>query len=128
MDEKEKIEEVAAPVEAPVVSTSYIKPQHREVHDSSVMFEEYHYYAQKTREEQMTYESPKVQWREVFLRKKNEHESEDLAVQKLSEEILASPEKRMNISDEEWANASRAFRTTSWGACECIMCGQYSYA
>lgn len=128
MDEKEKIGEVATPVTAPVVSTGYIKPQHREVHDSRVMFEEYHYYAQKTREEQMTYESPKLQWREVLLRKKNEHESEDTAVQKLSEEILSSPEKRMHISDEEWANASRAFRTTSWGACECFMRSQNSNA
>ena len=29
-----------------------IRPQHRALHDSSVSFEEYHFYARKTREEE----------------------------------------------------------------------------
>lgn len=110
----EKVEQASSPV----VQTGHIKPQHRDVHDSSVMFEEYHYYALKTREEQMTFESPKLQWREVLLRKKNESDNDEVTVREISEEILSNPSRRVEITDEEWANASRAFRTTSWGACE----------
>lgn len=105
-------------VSSPVVQPGYIKPQHREIHDPSVKFEEYHYYAKRTREEQRTYETPKTNWREILLRKKNEEEVAEESVRELTEDILSNPNRRLEITDEEWANASRAFRTTSWGACE----------
>lgn len=105
-------------VSSPVVQNGYIKPQHRHVHDPSVAFEEYHYYAKRTREEQKTYEKPKTNWREIVLRKKNEQQVAEQSGAKLTDDILANPNRRLEITDEEWTNASRAFRTTSWGACE----------
>lgn len=103
---------------SPVPLPAYIKPQHRAVHDPNVSFEEYHYYAKQTREEEKSFESPKLNWREVLLRKKNEHDFPETTVRELTEEDLSIPSRRLQITDEEWTNASRAFRTTSWGACE----------
>lgn len=101
----------------------YIRPQHRDIHDHTVAFEEYHYYAQQSREEEKTFESPKLVWSEVLLRKKDERDVRENAmtsVRELTEEDLSNPSHRLKITDEEWVNASRAFRTTSWGACECV--------
>lgn len=102
-----------------------IKPQAREPHDSSVTFEEYHYYAKRTREEQKTFQAPPTDWRHVVLRKKR------VAVPgaggegpgtELAEKSFAHRADRMDISDEEWTNASRMFRTASWGACKLSGC------
>ncbi|KAF2105427.1 transmembrane amino acid transporter protein-domain-containing protein [Lophiotrema nucula] len=98
--------------------STYIKPQYRRPHDPDVTFEEYYYYAQKTREEELTLEAPKIQWKEFLSRKKKTHTDVDAP--------NASPGKnvgtivgdgRLEISDEEWTNASRLFRTASTGAC-----------
>jgi len=97
---------------------TYIKPQAREPHDPNVTFEEYHFYAKRTRKEESAIESPKTNWREIVLRKKNPAgvvtTTEGTT---LTGESFASRENRLHISDEEWTNASRAFRTASWGAC-----------
>lgn len=102
--------------------STYIKPQGRKPHDPDVMFEEYHYYALKTREEEASIEAPKTDWREIVLRKKNpagiEGTEGSAAVSHLSAEDFASRDHRLEISDEEWTNASRMFRTASWGACQ----------
>lgn len=97
--------------------STYVKPQHRKPHDPSVTFEEYHYYAQKTRVEEQNLEPPKLNWREVVLRKKTPHEigEQGEPTQDPSEIDFSH---RLEITDEEWTNASRAFRTASWGACE----------
>jgi hypothetical protein len=126
LDEKDKStsDDAGTPpayAEQPPVLSTYIKPQGRKIHDSAVEFEEYHYYAQRTREEQRTLESPILNWREVVLRKKNAADTElpDAATQtQLTEANFAHRSNRLEISDEEWTNASRAFRTASWGACE----------
>ncbi|OJJ51821.1 hypothetical protein ASPZODRAFT_127952 [Penicilliopsis zonata CBS 506.65] len=99
---------------------TYIKPQARLPHDASIAFEEYHYYAAQTREEELAHESPQLNWRELFSRKT--HADADAADQNvadphLTEKDFANVENRLHISDEEWANASRAFRSASWGAC-----------
>lgn len=103
---------------APGHMTAYIKPQARAVHDSSVTFEEYHFYAKRTREEEKTLESPVLNWREVILRKKAgaKHDGPGNEVH-LTAENFANREHRAEITDEEWTNASRAYRTASWGAC-----------
>ena len=104
------------------MQSTYIKPQARKVHDANVTFEEYYYYAQKTRAEEQGLKSPKLNWRQLLLRKKSEneagedsHESTD-AAKNVAEVNFANRENRMEISDEEWTNASRAYRTASWGA------------
>jgi hypothetical protein len=89
---------------------SYFPPSQRKVHDSDVTFEEYHFYAQRTREEQRLLTPPKWQWRtavsSLFSSKdKTGNHSDD----------SSEPVGRV-ITEDEWTNASRAFRTASWGA------------
>lgn len=93
--------------------TAYIKPQARKPHDTAIPFEEYHYYAQKTREEEAAFESPQTHWKEVVLRKKNKPVQDTHLVTADFDNV----DRRVNISDEEWTNASRAMRTAGWGAC-----------
>jgi hypothetical protein len=122
------MEEKAAPMDAPVAGppaytgdstalSSYIKPQHRKPHDSDVTFEEYNFYAEKTREEEKTIENTGTNWREILLRKKQEHPTLDNAPA-LDRDTEYQLSHRLDITDEEWTNASRAFRTASWGACK----------
>ena len=106
-----------------VTSSTYIKPQGRKPHDPDVRFEEYYYYAQRTREEEKSFDSPNTNWREILLRKKTavgtgKEGPGAQPTQHLTEADFANSEHRLEISDEEWTNASRAFRTASWGACE----------
>ncbi|KAI9744926.1 MAG: hypothetical protein M1818_001852 [Claussenomyces sp. TS43310] len=103
--------------------STHIKPQGRKPYDPTITFEEYFYYAQRTRQEEMALESPVVNWREIMIgKKKKEHDagSEGPAAHpalQLTEENFATSANRLEISDGEWSNASRAFRTASWGAC-----------
>ncbi|KAJ2983586.1 hypothetical protein NUW58_g6224 [Xylaria curta] len=94
---------------SPPAQDSYYSPSQRQIHDSSVTFEEYHFYAQRTREEQRLHESPQWQWRTVFSSKKTTDTSEG------GRDHNRASDSRV-VTDEEWANASRAFRTASWGA------------
>ncbi|RWA06914.1 hypothetical protein EKO27_g8179 [Xylaria grammica] len=89
--------------------TSYYPPRQRKVHDSRVTFEEYHYYAQRTREEQLLLEAPQWQWRAVFSRKKPADAAQ-------GGNSHAGASDGQIVTDEEWVDASRAFRTASWGA------------
>ncbi len=99
--------------------SGYIKPQYRKPHDPDVTFEEYYYYAQKTREEELTYEAPKIQWREFLSRKKTTHTDVTDPHASGAEKITGNAtDGRLEITDEEWANASRLFRTASTGACK----------
>ena len=95
-----------------------IKPQQRALHDRNVTFEEYYYYAEQTRAEELTH--PKTGhetsiWSLIFPSKS------DGGVQQLSTDTdtkrnLSNPNVRAYVSDEEWANASRALRTATRGA------------
>ena len=111
-----------------VVPSTYIKPQGRKLHDPDVRFEEYYHYAQRTREEEKTLESPILNWREIVLRKKkNAHDAGNKepgahSSSNLTAADFANRANRLEISDEEWTNASRAYRTASWGACENDKC------
>jgi hypothetical protein len=103
--------------------STYIKPQGRKPHDPDVTFEEYHYYAHKTREEEKNFVAPKTDWKEIVLRKKKAHDDGNGAsgaplTHELTGKDFSDRTHRLEISDEEWTNASRAFRTASWGACE----------
>lgn len=113
----EKINRAHSPSSFDIVPSTYIKPQHRVPHDPDVTFEEYHYYAQRTRQGEKHLDAPRLNWREVLLRKKNAyHAGNEDPSEQFSEEKLAK-RNRLEITDEEWTNASRAFRTASWGAC-----------
>ena len=98
-----------------VTQSTYIKPQARLLHDPAVTFEEYQYYAWRTREEEKHFESPHLQWRQIIDPKANkeahQHDSDpDVNVPQAN---FANEGDRLQITDEEWTNASRAMRTAS---------------
>ena len=111
----------SSPDEQQIVQSTYIKPQARLLHDSDISFEEYHYYAKRTREEQDHIESPKLRWREIINRATHKDEGApqvdavpDGTIDEYVPEIdFGNKESRLQISDEEWSNASRAMRTAS---------------
>lgn len=87
-------------------------PSQRKVHDTDVTFEEYDFYAKRTREEQRTKEAPVLIWRTAIQRlrrRESDHSTEH------RDEKPAAP-TGLVITEDEWTNASRAFRTASWGA------------
>ena len=101
--------------------STLIKPQARLIHDPAVTFEEYRYYALRTREEEKRLTSPKLRWREILTRSSKKEDpmidaGPDHNHMKVVDANFASEEGRLHISDEEWSNASRAMRTASWGA------------
>lgn len=122
MDEKGFAEPSApsSPEEQQVVQSTYIRPQERKLHDPSVTFEEYHYYARRAREEEKHLKSPNLQWREILFREKARDVDRDDEVARdvegVSDVNFTKQGNRIEITDQEWANASRAFRTASWGA------------
>ncbi len=124
MEEKKEPESPHSDMMHAYAPDGYIKPQARMLHDPDVTFEEYYYYAQKTREEERDLEAPQLNWRALLLRKKpaNEvggHEDSNLdAAHHHTELNYSSKEQRVQILDEEWRKASRAFRTAGWGACK----------
>ncbi|KAF3763460.1 hypothetical protein M406DRAFT_347157 [Cryphonectria parasitica EP155] len=101
------------------IDTGYIRPQARKLHDPDVTFEEYHYYALQTRELERNEPRPKTNWREIILRAKPKTEGQEAETGDITSSNLnfANRANRLEITDEEWSNASRAFRTASAGAC-----------
>ncbi|KAJ5158839.1 transcriptional regulator family: Fungal Specific TF [Penicillium coprophilum] len=110
LDEKKASFVPGSPRES--VSSNPIKPQAREAYDPTVTFEEYHYYSKKTRAEQDLLEPPALNVLQLLTGKKSEE-----PVSTLTEKDFSDPERRLAITDEEWANASRSLRSASWGAC-----------
>ena len=123
-------------VDATAIDTSagYISPQRRLLHDPNVTFEEYRYYAEKTRAEESALkdaEVGKTGFMQVLFPPKSSPQpivEAQAAVGELDEKgtarrrssanaNLADRSTREVISMEEWTNASRAFRTATWAAC-----------
>lgn len=101
-----------------------IKPQQRLLHDPSVTFEEYLFYAERTRAEEdrlAAAQKPKITLRSVFIpgtAKISEGADGGWGVSTETAELnLSDPVVRAGVSDEEWTNASRALRTASAAAC-----------
>jgi hypothetical protein len=95
------------------------KPQSRLTHDPAVTFEEYYYYAQQTRAEEESH--PKVGYETTIMSllwpsKSGPAAGEDGVTKVDSKHHLQDRQVRAHISDEEWANASRALRTATRGA------------
>ena len=108
-------------------SIAYTKPQMRRLHDSTVGFEEYHYYAGKTRSEEDRHAEQDVKTRGILstlipsksdkgVQQANTSEAEKRGSVVAATVNLSNPDRRAEISDEEWTNASRALRTATWGA------------
>jgi hypothetical protein len=93
-----------------------LRPQQRRLHDKAVTFEEYHYYAKQTRLEEAAlpvtgYETSF--WSLIFPSKSTSGVTQEPDEAKRN---LSVQETRAHISDQEWANASRALRTATRGA------------
>ena len=106
-----------------VHSSTYIRPQARRLHDPDVSFEEYQYYARHTRDQEKHLPTPKLRWREILSRKSEPEQEQDaahfdanLTAGDVPQVNLANKETRLQITDEEWVYANRAFRTASTGA------------
>ena len=108
--------------------TEFVSPKHRLHHDPRVTFEEYHYYALKTREiqdaEALNDATPKGILQIIFPPKSTAPESSTVSPpsggdgEKISVETPAvAGDGRLEITDKEWVNASRAMRTATWAAC-----------
>lgn len=112
----------------------YIKPQKRLLHDPNVSFEEYHYYALKTREEEIEVDrndpnAGKTRLIDIiFPPKKGPGAGGEVVsppagpeeAEKRRSSVnanFANAATRAVITDDEWKNASRAFRTATWAAC-----------
>lgn len=124
--ESEKIHEPPAYSGPTGQANTFVRPHDRRLHDSSVTFEEYYYFAQRLREEEnATAPVPtKATVRGLFSRTKavEPHASAESSppahARKASLNVnLSDRANRLEISDEEWANASRMLRTATWGAC-----------
>lgn len=112
-------------------SSNVIRPQMRKLHDHTVTFEEYHHYANLTRErEEKEYAQVRPTEKTgilavMFPSKSYKHTpTNDAALPSVDEkngldsEITTGMDKstHLAISDEEWVNASRALRTATWSA------------
>ena len=120
--------------DAGVLSSHVVKPQQRLLHDPNVTFEEYHYYALRTREEEIVIDrqdpdSGKIKVMHLLFPPKSGPGVKGQVVK--APQNLADEEKRRNsqyanlsnqavrahVTDEEWKDASRALRTATWAAC-----------
>lgn len=91
-----------------------IRPQHRPLHDSSVTFEEYNYYAQLARAEEDTYTDHDKErgWISLLIPSK----SDGAELKEASNINTSDKAVTATITDDEWTNASRALRTATRGA------------
>lgn len=110
-----------------------IAPRHRLLHDPKVSYEEYRYYAARTRAEEEAssrLDQPKTTLKNIIFPPKNGPSVTHVtsngegggaptvdAEKRHSVSNLAKKEERLHITDEEWTNASRALRTATWAAC-----------
>lgn len=92
-----------------------IPPRTRYLRDPDVSFHEYHHYARLTRQDQDNKPKPKAgkNLLAYLIPNLQKEEGEHIHV---SDANLSDRQVRMTITDEEWANASRAMRLASAGA------------
>lgn len=101
-----------------------IKPQMRLLHDPAVTFEEYVFYAERTRAEEdagVVNNKARVSLKSIFIpsasNKANSGPGAGGSGSVAAELNLSDPAVRAIITDEEWTNASRALRTATAAAC-----------
>jgi hypothetical protein len=96
------------------INDGRISPQHRKLYDSTVSFEEYHYYAELTRAEQANNaavdNAHKVPLLKVIFPSKSNKIELDSRLTELNTNIAGN---RATVTDAEWVNASKALRNAS---------------
>ena len=95
------------------------------MYDLNVTFDEYHYYAQRTRAEETSRspeDQPKKNITDIILRRAQSHSPPNKVGSTSPQEKEArrdeksQPQGRAEISDDEYVNVSRLIRNASWGA------------
>lgn len=99
----------------------HTRPQDRPVHDPSVTFEEYHYYAQLTRAEEENlpdHDKERGLLSLIFPSKSDAgvQQSNNSNVKNIAGPNTSGPLVASAITEQEWTNASRALRTATRGA------------
>ncbi|KAJ4305796.1 hypothetical protein N0V90_001328 [Kalmusia sp. IMI 367209] len=96
--------------------------------DAAIQFEEYHYWAKRSREYEKTIETKGVGIFGIFQRNtnsKNRHErstdgqtegSQEKDKKAVPPNDAAVVDGRYDVADSEWENAQRAMRTATWGS------------
>ena len=101
---------------------AYTRPQMRPLHDKSITFEEYHYYALQARaEEDLEHRTGQNAngtrgFLSTLMAKDPSSEDEKRRTSTVPDINLSAPDNRAIITEEEWTNASRAIRTATAGA------------
>ncbi|TGO20543.1 hypothetical protein BPAE_0287g00120 [Botrytis paeoniae] len=120
------------------MASAYVQPQHKKSHDSSVTFEEYHYYAGLARAEENASTDNDIGDTDLLslivplknlkgqapvnsapvAEKSNEGNAENRAEKIDTEKKVhdMSHGDRSAITNDEWTNASRALRTATWSS------------
>ena len=106
------------------LDADYVLPQMRKFHDPSVTFEEYHYYAQQTRAEELAAKNNDQTGSKGLLATLFPSKSDNgvQTVQSIGpprekkESVSPDLTARPTVSNEEWTNASRALRIATWPA------------
>ena len=103
-------------------TVAYTRPQMRPLHDKSITFEEYHYYALQARaEEDLDHRTGQNAngtrgFLSTLMAKGPSSEDEKRRTSMVPDINLSAPDNRAIITEEEWTNASRAIRTATAGA------------
>ncbi|KAF6239770.1 hypothetical protein HO173_002316 [Letharia columbiana] len=105
---------------------AYTRPQMRALHDKSITFEEYHYYALQSRAEEDSnhrmvkngagtrgFLSTIIPGKGPSSLASDEKRNQSMIPADIS---LSVPDRRASVTEEEWTNASRAVRTATAGA------------
>ena len=130
------------------VEQSYVQPQHRKPHDPTVTFEEYHHYANITRAEEDSLSKKDLGDTTFFSlilpSKSNKGDVVHSRPPAGNGEKAGSGEEkipanhdanihnldvsdRLNVTDDEWTNASRALRTATWAAVFYLITTEYVF-
>jgi hypothetical protein len=92
---------------APQYSGDYIRPQQRKTHDKNVTFEEYAYYAKRTRAEEDSIQGGESTGiLQILFPTKSGHGASGANEKDGVVGNVSSQERRAQISDEEWTNVS----------------------
>jgi hypothetical protein len=104
-----------------IETPSVLHPSQRAPHDKIVSFEEYHYYAQKTRAEENASVNRDVEKRSILNTILHRKKTTTLSVADGSATEKRSNEEEfaihLPIADSEWNDASRLMRTATAGSC-----------
>jgi hypothetical protein len=98
---------------------SYTRPQMRALHDPTVSFEEYHYYANQSRAIENAEVVPKRQNRgflSTIIPDIGQSTDEKRRASLVPGVNVSDRDQHATVTDEEWINASRAVRTATAGA------------